>query len=144
MSPAAGDRTPLMNRQGEFLPDVRWGVSRGLRGTIIVWFFALLLRLVVGDVAYVEMGIPITAVVVAALIGGVGGGVTVGLLRPLTTSVTGSAWLGLGVGALWGCAFFLTARPDLRGMQVAVFIGCYSIVGLLIGVATRVKVTQRG
>lgn len=123
--------------------DIKWGVTHGLRFALFVAFFGVLLRLLGGNAAYVDMEISFQSTMIATMSAGMTGGMVAGIFRQMTNTINGSAILGLAIGALSGCTFYLFGVRNLSSIQVVVFIGVYAIVGLLIGVRTRQKVTLR-
>jgi hypothetical protein len=123
--------------------DVKWGVGRGVRFALFVSFFAVLLRIIGGSAAYLDMEISFQSTIMATVSAGIICGIIAGVFRPATSTINGSAVLGLALGALSGCIFYLSGLRNLSPMQVVGFIVGYAIMGLLIGIRTRQKVTQR-
>lgn len=85
-------RVPRLRRSGlQWRRDLRWGMLCGLGYGIVFSGFVLITH----GAPSAQIGVPLSRIVFFYLVGGIVGGLIVGSLRPLTTTLLG--WMVTGV-----------------------------------------------
>ena len=131
----------------EIARDLRWGFGQAFYITALFGGVGIICRLVIGD-SYIP-GVGLIQLVLAYALLGFAAGVLIGILRPLTRGLVGSAV----VGGLWGICLELVIRlPFGRwGTWVpfdAIFMAITTISGGFFGiqirrVSTRIEAKRR-
>lgn len=81
------------------LPDIRWGVQRGLNIATLFSLYAVITRLVAGPSAFDQYHMNVVTLVGIYIGGALLGGTLVGLMRPMTTNPFGAILVGFIVAA---------------------------------------------
>lgn len=117
----------------DLFQNLKWGLGRAYPLTVIFGALAAGLRLLIGP-SYAP-GVSVFALVLTYVLLGVAAGVLVGLFRPLTRGLFGSAI----VGAMWGvCLGLVVFRPFGRWIAPDyIFMPLVTLGGALFGIQIR-------
>ena len=99
--------------------NIRWGVTNGLRIAAGLSVFVTLEFLVLGSAPFARIGLAVWSTIILYVLMALVGGVTVGILRSRTSSLTGVACVGAIVGFFAGVALMLAVRGLHEGSMRA-------------------------
>lgn len=120
----------------EALRDLRWGLGQASYITVLFGGLGITCRVVIGD-SYIP-GVSLLQLTLAYVLLGSAAGVLIGLFRPLTRGLAGSAV----VGGLWGICLELVIRLPFGRWGAwesfdAVFMAGTAIAGAFFGIQIR-------
>lgn len=117
----------------DVIRDLRWGLNRAFPITALFGSLGAIFRLLIGP-SYAP-GVTLPELILAYAVMGIVAGALVGVFRPLTRGLIGSAALG----AIWGiCLDFVIFRPFGRWVLAdGIFLAICCIGGALFGVQIR-------
>jgi hypothetical protein len=110
--------------------DLRWGVAHGLAFAAFCSLWASILYLARDSDPFRRLGVTFERTIILYFAGGIGGGLLMGLCRPLTMSRRGRLWTGLVIGPMiaLGICLLLFGSPRAWGVAAVLTILIWSAV----------------